>query len=63
MKKKRCDAAETSGEDPVDCSLKSGHPGPHRSEKWARFDAKGKEMKGGKQWLMWSGRTIGESEF
>jgi hypothetical protein len=29
MKKpKRCDAAETSGEDPVDCSLKAGHPGP-----------------------------------
>jgi hypothetical protein len=64
MKKiKRCDAAETSGEDPVDCSLPAGHDGAHRSAEWSRYDAKGQKMKRGKQWLVWTGRTIGESEF
>jgi len=62
-KPKRCEAVETSGEDLTSCSLKLGHHGPHRSSTWSRYDAAGQKMKRGRQWLVWTGRTIGENEF
>lgn len=60
---KKCDAVETSGEDPTNCALKAGHRGLHMSKKCRRYDASGTPMKRGRMWLVWNGRTIKENEF
>lgn len=40
-----------------------GIAAPHKSSTWSRYDGKGEKMKRGKQWLTWTGRTVGENEF